>query len=491
MSPVDEKELKRLDAAVLELYSRPDEGQIDRLLSAELAVLDKKVVVLDDDPTGVQTVHNIAVYTGWDADTLQSAFDEEERLFFVLTNSRGFIKEQTVQAHRQIALNLIDVSRKTGTDFILISRSDSTLRGHYPCETQTLKDEIEQLTSTRFDGEIICPFFKEGGRYTLEDVHYVKEGTQLVPAGWTEFAHDKTFGYQSSHLGAWCEEKTGGAYRAEDMIYISLADLRAVNIEAVEAQLLSASGFNKIIVNAIDYIDIKVFAIAFFRALAKGKRFLLRSAAAIPKVLGGVADRQLLTRAELVSADNPHAGLVLIGSHVNKTTRQMEELRNCNSPIDLIEFDQHLVLVPDGLKNEVARVIAVVEEKIKNGRTVVVYTRRDRLDLDTSNRDQQLLISVEISDAVAGIVAGLTVQPSFIIAKGGITSSDVGTKALRVRRATVMGQIRPGIPVWKTGPESKFPGMAYIIFPGNVGEVSTLREVVETLQNLARSNKSG
>jgi uncharacterized protein YgbK (DUF1537 family) len=112
---------------------------------------------------------------------------------------------------------------------------------------------------------------------------------------------------------------------------------------------------------------------------------------------------------------------------------------------------------------------------------VAVYTRRYRFDLDTSDKERQLQVSVEISDAVTSIIAGLSVRPSFIIAKGGITSSDVGVKALRVRRATVMGQIRPGVPVWKTGAESKFPNLPYIIFPGNVGEVSTLREVVETL----------
>ena len=111
----------------------------------------------------------------------------------------------------------------------------------------------------------------------------------------------------------------------------------------------------------------------------------------------------------------------------------------------------------------------------------MVYTRRDRLDLDTDDADRQLEISVKISDAVTSVIARLSVQPRFIIAKGGITSSDVGTKALRVRKAMVMGQIAPGIPVWMTGPESKFPGMPYVIFPGNVGADDTLRRAVEIL----------
>ena len=79
------------------------------------------------------------------------------------------------------------------------------------------------------------------------------------------------------------------------------------------------------------------------------------------------------------------------------------------------------------------------------------------------------------------MIGDLEVRPSFVVAKGGITSSDVGTKALRVRKARVMGQIRPGIPVWQTGPESKFPGLPYVIFPGNVGAEDDLLRIAKTL----------
>ncbi|MGL6294737.1 nucleotide-binding domain containing protein, partial [Eubacterium aggregans] len=89
--------------------------------------------------------------------------------------------------------------------------------------------------------------------------------------------------------------------------------------------------------------------------------------------------------------------------------------------------------------------------------------------------------SVQISDAVQSLVGRLNVVPSFVIAKGGITSSDVGTKALAVKKTNVLGQIKPGIPVWQTGAESKFPLTPYVIFPGNVGEITTLREAAEVL----------
>ena len=470
-----------ISADLLYTYPSMDTHRLDAALEEMLSRSNKKIVVLDDDPTGVQTVHHISVYTSWDKDALRSGFEETNRMFFVLTNSRSLTKAQTMDTHREIVDNLIWASRQTGKDFLLISRSDSTLRGHYPTETEVLRTSLESKTGMKFDGEIIFPFFKEGGRYTIDNVHYVKEGDVLIPAGMTEFANDKSFGYRASHLGEWCEEKTEGAFRAEDMIYISLDELRRMDFNAIEKKLSGATDFNKVIVNAVDDIDVKVFAVAFFRSIESGKSFIIRGAAAIAKVLGGVSDKTLLTKEELVSPDHTHGGIILVGSHVKKTTEQLDELRNCASPIEFIEFNQHLVLEEGGLASEVDRVIHRVEKQIKSGKTVAVYTRRDRFDLDCDDKDAQLRISVKISDAVTSIIAKLTVQPSFIVSKGGITSSDVGTKALKVRRATVMGQVKPGVPVWMTDNESKFPNMPFVIFPGNVGDVSTLRELIEIL----------
>ena len=472
-SPIDYKQ-----AACLPI---PDMTGIRSELAQKRREAGRKIVVLDDDPTGIQTVHGIPVYTGWSLEEIRQGFEEEGNMFFVLTNSRAFTEPHTAQVHKEIGENVAEAARATGKDFILISRGDSTLRGHYPLETETLRDTLEKAAGKHFNGEIIMPFFKEGGRLTLDDVHYVREGDALVPVGQTEFAGDKTFGFVSSDLRDWCEEKTEGRFPASEMISIALEDLRALRVEKIAGQLMEAKGFNKIIVNAVDYCDAEVFALAFFTALEQGREFLLRTAAAVPKVLGGVPDKPLLTREELVDPANPNGGIVLVGSHVKKTTMQLEELRNCKYPVEFIEFNQHLVLEPGGLSREVDRVVALAEEHIRAGRTVAVHTRRQRLDLDTEDKEKQLMISVEISDSVTSIIGRLSVKPSFIVAKGGITSSDVGTKALKVKKAMAMGQIRPGIPVWMTGPESKFPGMPYVIFPGNVGAVETLREAVEIL----------
>ena len=451
----------------------------DTVRLGELGI-DKKIIVLDDDPTGIQTVNNISVYTDWTLDTVREAFRSEEKMFFILTNSRGLGSEESRRQHECIADNIARAVKETGQDFILISRSDSTLRGHYPLETATLRQRLERELPIRFDGEIICPFFCEGGRYTINDVHYVREGDALVPAGMTEFAKDKTFGYSSSSLREWCEEKTGGTFRAESVTSISLEMIRKADIAGITGKLVEAANFSKIIVNAADYADVRIFAEAYSEALKRGRRFMFRSAAAVPKILGDVKDRPLLTRQELVDPEYGNGGLVIVGSHVNKTTCQLSRLMELPG-IAGIEFDQHRVLQAGGLEQESERVSAMAERCIAEGRTTVVYTRRERIDLAGAGAEEQLNAAVRISDAVTSVVTNLKVKPGFIIAKGGITSSNIGTKALKVKKAKAMGQVLPGIPVWMTGEESKFPGMPYVIFPGNVGNDDALANIVRML----------
>lgn len=475
-----------LSAEILKQYPAVDENSIDDLLNKEILENRRKIVVLDDDPTGVQTVHDIHVYTGWNRESIRQGFDEENNLFYILTNSRGFTEEQTTVAHKEIAKVVDAVAKETGKDYLFISRSDSTLRGHYPLETALIKSAYEENTGLTVDGEILCPFFKEGGRFTIDNVHYVKYGNELIPANETEFAKDKTFGYHAATMPEYVEEKTHGTFTSEDVVCISLADLRSVNLSKIEKQLMEISNFRKVVVNAIDYVDVKVFCVALYRAMSRGKIFLFRTAAAIVKVMGGVKDRPLLTRKDMVVKETENGGIIVVGSHTEKTTKQLEalkELKNVGGSrgIEFIELDATLVKDDKAFEAEVCRCLAREEECIKAGKTVCCYTTRALITADTGDKEDELRLSVKISDAVQSLVGRLNVTPSFVIAKGGITSSDVGTKALRVRRANVLGQIKPGIPVWQTGPESKFPFTPYVIFPGNVGEVETLKEAVEVL----------
>lgn len=469
-----------MPVSVLQSLPAYDSDRVEQALSAEAGRNKRKIIVLDDDPTGVQTVHDVSVYTDWSEESLREGLEEPGKLFYILTNSRAFTEEQTVRAHREIARRAAAAAADANTDYLLVSRSDSTLRGHFPLETETLRQETERVTGRSFDGEVLCPFFSDGGRYTIGNVHYVKSGDTLVPAAETEFAQDRTFGYHASCLPAYVEEKTHGRFRAADCVCISLQELRAYDYNGIEKKLLGVHNFNKVIVNAVCDDDVKVFVTALYRALDAGKRFLFRTAASFVKALGDVDDRPQLTHEELCPPEGGRAGVIVAGSHTAKTTAQLEELKKLPG-LDFIALDSDLVLEEGALQREVQRVVAEEEKSLRAGRSVCVYTRRRLLSVPGDTEEKALVRSVQISEAVQQCVGRLTVRPAFIVAKGGITSSDIGVKALGVRRALVMGQIEPGVPVWKTGSESRFPGVPYVIFPGNVGETDTLRKAVGVL----------
>lgn len=436
----------------------------------------EKIIVLDDDPTGIQTVHDVHVYTDWGIESIRQGFAEKNRVFYLLTNSRSFTVEETTRVHREIASNIAVVAKETGMPFQVILRGDSTLRGHYPLETLLVRDTLENALSIHYDGEILCPFFEEGGRYTIGDIHYVDVRGELIPAGETEFARDKTFGYHASNLADYIVEKSGHAVAVRS---ISLEMLRGQRYGEICQLLMETADYGHLIVNAVSYEDLAVFAIAFYRAVAQGKKFMIRSSASLVKVLGCISDRPLLTAADLGIQAGP-GGLVIAGSHTQKTTQQLAALSELPY-VKQIVLNQHLVLDPPAFADEVRRVTEEVNSCIHEGQTVVVMTRRDRIDAGTGNPEDDLRIAVTISDAITSIVCNLREAPSFLIAKGGITSSDIGTRGLQVKKALAMGQILPGIPVWKTGPESRFPGLSYVIFPGNVGQEDSLRIIVEKL----------
>ena len=382
-----------LNAQVLSSYKKIDEAYIDTLLNKEITQNQKKIIVLDDDPTGVQTVHDISVYTNWEKDTIRQGFEESNNLFYILTNSRGFTTEQTTEAHNAIAEVVDEVAKETGREYIFISRSDSTLRGHYPLETELLKANYEKNTGKTIDGEILCPFFKEGGRFTIDDVHYVKYGEELIPANETEFAKDKTFGYTAATMPEYVEEKTKGAYKASDVTCISLEEIHDMDIDGIQKKLMEVRNFNKIIVNAVDYADVKVFCVALYRAMAAGKVFMFRTAAAIVKVMGGVTDQPLLTREKMVVNETENGGIIVVGSHTDKTTRQVEELKKLTD-VEFIELDATLVKDDAAFEAEVQRCLDKEEACIRAGKTVCCYTTRALITADTGDKEDELRLSV-------------------------------------------------------------------------------------------------
>lgn len=195
---------EKINAGILETYPEPDEKALDVMLGDEIEKNDVKFVVLDDDPTGVQTVHDIHVYTDWTVESMRKGFSDPGKVFYILTNSRGMTAAETTRIHQEIMQAADQAAKEKKQHYMFISRSDSTLRGHYPLETQLLKEGMEK-TGRKVDGEVLFPFFKEGGRFTINNIHYVKYGEELVPAAQTEFAKDQTFGYAHSSIPEYIE----------------------------------------------------------------------------------------------------------------------------------------------------------------------------------------------------------------------------------------------------------------------------------------------
>ncbi|MDP9363593.1 MAG: hypothetical protein M3Q10_05100 [Chloroflexota bacterium] len=451
-------------------------GDLAAEVRAAVAASGRKLVALDDDPTGVQTVHDTAVLARWDAATLAEELRDPHPVCFVLTNSRSVPEADAIGLNGEIAVNLREAARVIGVTFALASRSDSTLRGHFPAETDALADALGGV-----DGTLLVPAFFEGGRYTIGDVHWVREGDGLVPAAETEFARDATFGYRHSDLREWVEEKTGGRIPAAAVASISLEDVRVGGPDRVAEILSGVDAGRPVVVNATSYRDLDVVVLGLLRAEAAGKRFLYRTGASFVRARAGLAERPLLSRADLLNAASPSPlpGLVVVGSHVRRTAEQLTALLALPG-VAQVELRVPRVVDSSTRLEEIEAARRAASVALNRGVTPVVATSRELFR--APDPLAQLETSRAVSSALVEVVSGVEGRPGWVVGKGGITSSDVGTVALGARRAVVLGQVRPGIPVWRLGPETRFPGLPYVVFPGNVGTPDTLAEVVALLR---------
>jgi len=466
----------------------PETDLRERIREATIASR-RKVVVLDDDPTGTQTVHGLPVVTEWAPEALAAAWDEAETTFYVLTNSRRYPLEQAQAMNREIARNLCRVARTKGGEPVVVSRSDSTLRGHYPGEVSALRRALEAELGVRYDGVIIIPFFLEGGRLTIDDIHWVQTGAELTPAAQTEFARDPTFGYHHSNLQEWVAEKTEGQVPADEVMSISLRDIREGGPQAVMGRLTGAKRHRAIVVNAATYRDVETFVWGLMQAESRGKRFLFRTAASFVKVRGGVLDRGLLTHNELQAPAGKEGvgGLTIVGSYVQRTTQQLNAALELDSTLGL-ELHVTRILEENARQAEIEDVLHRTEQELRGGQDVLVYTSRE---LTIPDGVAQLHVAQQISEALVEVLHRLSVPPAYLIGKGGITSSDLATGGLGVRQAQVLGQIVPGVPVWQLGPESKYPGLPYVVFPGNVGGPDALAQTIQILRGEAHGIADG
>ncbi|MFS8802228.1 four-carbon acid sugar kinase family protein, partial [Synechococcus sp. R60.2] len=296
------------------------------------------IIVLDDDPTGSQTVHSCLLLTRWDPETLKLGLQDRSPIRFILTNTRALPPAKAAEVTRSVCGALKEVMAELGCEqAIFVSRSDSTLRGHYPLETDVMAAELGP-----FDAHFLVPAFFEGGRITRNSVHYLRVGERWVPVHETEFARDAVFGYHHSYLPDYVQEKTQGRIRAEQVERLTLEQIRAGCLE----RLLSLEGNVCCVVDGETQADLDRFAQDVWAAIEQGKRFLFRSAASLLTALAQLPPQPVLPEqmGRFVRSSQP--GVVIVGSHVQKSSQQLARLLQ-EPETQGIEVEVRRLLDPD------------------------------------------------------------------------------------------------------------------------------------------------
>ena len=421
-----------------------------------------KIIVLDDDPTGSQTVHSCLLLTRWDVETLKDGLQDDAPLFFVLTNTRGMDAASAEAITREVCVNLkqalADMASAGRTiNPLVVSRSDSTLRGHYPVETDVIADELGP-----FDAHFMVPAFFEGGRFTKDSIHYLMVDDKPVPVHETEFARDSVFGFKHSYLPDYVEEKTQGRIKANEVVRFQLDDVRGDSL----ARLMALTDNQCCAVDCETQDDLNNFCNQLIAAADLGKRFLFRSAASLLTALSKLPPQPVSPEDMRRYVRNAKSGAVIVGSHVKKTTQQLEQLLKMEKVVP-IEVD--VARLGSEREQMLEDIVAQTQQFHDEGKTPVIFTSRIELTFD--DQATRLAFGERVSAFLMDIVRQLPETLGFLISKGGITSNDVLSSGLALQTSRVVGQILPGCSV-VCCPENhpRFPQMPVVIFPGNVGD---------------------
>ncbi len=432
-----------------------------------------KIIILDDDPTGSQTVHSCLLLTRWDVATLRAAILDEAPLFFVLTNTRGMDASRAAAITAEVCQNLKTALAELAAagrkfDTLFVSRSDSTLRGHYPVETDVMAEVLGDR-SAGFDAHFLIPAFFEGGRVTRDSTHYLMVDGVAVPTADTEFARDSVFGYSTSYLPDYVAEKTRGRIPADRVERFVLSDVRG----NVLPRLLNLKDNACCVVDAEIQSDLDGFAAQLMEAVARGKRFLFRSAASLITALANLPPQPVPVARMSAYVRGGRPGAVVVGSHVKKSTAQLQRLL---AEPGMVPVEIDVGRLPAARESLVEAACQVAREAHDAGLTPVIFT--SRTERGFASQGERLAFGETVSGTLMDIVRGLPPTLGFLISKGGITSNDVLSTGLELAAARVVGQVLAGCSVVCCPDDHpRYPGMPVVIFPGNVGDDAALATV--------------
>jgi uncharacterized protein YgbK (DUF1537 family) len=433
-----------------------------------------KIIVLDDDPTGSQTVHSCLLLMQWDVETLRLGLADTAPIFFVLTNTRALPPPKAAAITQEVCHNLKQaIALENIQDFLVVSRSDSTLRGHYPIETDVIASALGG-----FDAHFLVPAFFEGGRTTRASVHYLKVNGVDTPVHETEFAQDSVFGYHHSYLPDYVAEKTQGRIPAAAVERFVLADIRA----GVQDRLMALHDNQCCVVDAETPADLDRFAIDLLATAAQGKRFLFRSAASLLTALAALPPPPIAPTMMSTYVRGHQPGAIIVGSHVQKTTEQLAELLQQPGTVG-VEIVVDRLLDPTNSASLLAETVATVVAIHQAGNTPVVFTSRQELAF--ANSQTRLDFGEAVSRLLMDIIRQLPPDIGFLISKGGITSNDTLSQGLALQTANLLGQVLAGVSMVRTPSDHpQFPNLPVVLFPGNVGDKMALATVYRRLSQI-------
>ena len=417
--------------------------------------------MLDDDPTGVQTLAGIRVLLAWDAQRIGSAL-EGRRAVHLITNTRALPSERVESFVADAAHAALDGVPEAA----IMLRGDSTLRGHLLEEYRGVRSVVAPDT---WPVLLLVPALPSAGRITVGGVHLFERDGTRTPLHQTEYAQDGVFAYTSSRLLEWAEERSGRLFRAEDGRELALDALHEGGAAAVADALeaLSATGRPCVFVpDAVTVGDVEAIAEGWRVAVASGAEVLVRCAPTFAGVLTGT------TASDLVPLPAASGGLLVVcGSYVEQARRQLERLLEHRSG-SLAEADV-IALAGDDPSTEITRLARVVSERLADDGLAVLATPRERPPETTS-----LAVGERIADNLARVLAALEVSPDVVVAKGGITSAVTLREGVGADEAEVVGPVLPGVSRWSAAWRDGSP-VDYLVVPGNVGEEDLLERLVE------------
>jgi len=447
-----------------------------------------KIIIFDDDPTGSQTVYGCPLLLNWDEQTLEKAFTKSSPLIFILANTRSLSSVLAVKKTREICSSIKKFFLRQGyskDDYFYISRGDSTLRGHGVLEPAILAEELGPFHAT-----FHIPAFLEGGRTTENGIHYLN-GIQVHK---TDFGRDNIFGFSTSDLAKWIEEKSFGKIQAENILHVEIKqlDMAFNNEQGFKSLLRFLSKLENnisVVVDAKSPHHLETLARAI-KVISKEKRFLFRTAASFINSLSELPPNPQET-ADLVSLKSKNnefeykPGLIVGGSHVKLAADQLEFLLKDNScegleipvselaDIFALEDCQKAILELEDI------LLSKIDDILNMKKVPVLYTSREEMKF--SSYSKRMNFGLELAEFMAILVRKITYKLGYIISKGGITTQILLQKGLNFKQVDLKGQILPGLSIVTSNSDQY--DLPVVTFPGNLGNEKTLLESFRLMES--------